>query len=186
MSEVSGLAVVTIPKFIKERFGTEGWEQLLPNLEKNVKETFEKTILVNDWFDLDQFMIRPMQEVARLFYENEQEAALDLGKFSADFGLRGVLKVFVKMGSINYFVKRAASVIPNYYRPAAMEVARNEKGFAEIRLTEFTNMHPIVEYRIQGWMQRAFEICGASESRVDITGSLLKNEDATVFAMHWK
>ena len=186
MVEVSGLAVVTVPIFVRENFGDDGVEKWLSKLEPDVREIYKSSISVNKWFDIQKVFIKPTELLCNLFYKGDFKAAWQFGRFSADYGLRGVLRVFVKMGSVNYFIRRASVVIPNYYTPMTMEVPTNEKGFAVLQIPHFPGIHRLVEYRIGGWMERALEITGKSrELSVEMTKSLADGDDCTEYQVRW-
>jgi hypothetical protein len=184
--EVSGLAVATIPLFIKDKFGDEGFEKWLSKLEPEIQQIYKSVISVNKWFDIKQVFIEPTKILCDMFYEGDFKAAWEFGRFSADYGLKGVLKVFVKLASVNYFINRASVVIPNYYTPMTMDVITNEKGHAILQIPHFPGLHKIVELRIAGWMERALEITGnTKELDVKITKSLTEGDDYTEFEVKW-
>ena len=186
MVEVSGLAVKTIPLFIKENFGDEGFEKWSNKLDSEVAELFKKPIVVNNWFNIQDIFIRPLEILCDLFYNGDKKSAWQLGRFSADYGLKGVLKAFIKLGSVNYFIKRSVAVIPNYYRPIVMTVPANETRYALLRITDFPDISELVEYRIGGWMERALEISTSSEElQVKITKSLARKDEYTEFEVRW-
>ena len=184
--EVSGLAVATIPLFIKDRFGEKGFERWLSKLEPEIQEIYKGVISVNKWFDIKKVFIKPTEMLCDIFYKGDIKAAWEFGRFSADYGLKGVLKVFVKLASVNYFINRASVVIPNYYTPMSMDVITNEKGYAVLQIPHFPGIHKIVEYRIGGWMERALEITGNTKDLdVKITKSLADGDDCTEFEVKW-
>lgn len=186
MVEVSGLAVVTIPLFIKKNFGEEGFEKWLVKLEPEIQEIYKGIIHVNQWFDIQEIFIKPSEILCDMFYGGNKQAAWQFGRFSADYGLKGVLKVFVKLASVNYFIRRASVVIPNYYRPMTMEVPTNEKGIAVLQIPYFPGIHRLVEYRIGGWMERALEITSKGQKpSVELTKSLVDGDECTEYQVRW-
>jgi len=186
MVEVSGLAVATVPLFIKEKFGQKEYEKWLNKLDPEVRVIYKSSIVVNQWFDLQKVFVKPVEILCDVFYNGDYDQAWQFGRYSADYGLKGVLKVFVTLASVNYFIKRASAVFPNYYRPINMDVPTNEKGFASIRINEFPEIHKIVEYRIGGWMERALEITSKNKNfSVEITKSLASGDDYTEFQVNW-
>jgi len=185
MAEISGLAVKTLPLFINDNFGEEGVERWKNALDDDVRELFNKPIVINEWYEIDKFIVKPTQLVCDLFYNGDDKAAWTFGRFSAEYGLKGVLKVFVKMGSVSFFVKRAASVIPHYYRPLIMEVIKNEKKFALIILKDFPDIHRLIEYRIAGWMEKALEISGCKNVDLKTPKSIVDGDEFTEFNIHW-
>jgi len=89
----------------------------LNKLEPEARVIYKSSIVVNQWFDVQKIFIKPVEILCDMFFDGDYDKAWDLGRFSADYGLKGVLKVFVTIASINYFIKRSAVVFPNYYKP---------------------------------------------------------------------
>jgi hypothetical protein len=185
MAEISGLAVKTLPIFIKDNFGEEGLQRWKNELDPDVRELFDNPIVITDWFEINKFIVIPTKLVCDLFYNGDEKAAWTFGRFSADFGLKGVLKLFVKMGSVSVFVNRAATSIPHYYRPLIMEVILQEKKRTRIILKDFPDIHRLIEYRIAGWMERALEISGCKNVDLKIPKSIIDGDDVTEFDISW-
>ena len=55
-----------------------------------------------------------------------------------------------------------------------------------VRITDFSEMDKIIEYRIGGWMERAIEICGCTNVTINITNSLAENDPFTEYKVSWK
>ena len=184
--EVSGLAVATIPLFIKDKFGDKGFEKWLTKLEPEIQKIYTSIISVNKWYNIKEVFVEPTKILCDMFYDGDFKAAWEFGRFSAEYGLKGVLKVFVKLASVKYFITRASVVIPNYYKPMTMEVITNEKGYALLQIPHFPGIHKIVELRIAGWVERALEITGnTKELYIEITKSLADGDECTEFTVKW-
>ena len=185
MAEISGLAVKTLPLFIEENFGAEGLQRWKDALDAEMRDVFSKPIAVNEWFEINKYIVKPTKLLCDLFYNGDEKAAWTFGRFSAEYGLKGVLKLFIKMGSVSFFVNRADSVITHYYRPLIMEVLKNERNHALIILKDFPDIHRLIEYRIAGWMERALEISGCKNVDLKIPKSIIDGDDVTEFDIHW-
>ena len=182
MTKVSGLALQTLPMFIRDKYGEDEYQKWLEALPQQSKTVYEKPITITDWYTLPDSYIEPMKLMCRMFYNNKERGAWEIGRFSAEYALKGVLKVFLKLGSVNFFVKRAAAVIPNYYKPCTIEVVENGHGKAVMRLEGFEGNHVLIENRIAGWMERALEISGCKMRLVTISRSTAY----TNFKVNWK
>jgi hypothetical protein len=52
-------------------------------------------------------------------------------------------------------------------------------------ITEFYPPSEVIEYRIAGWMEKALELSGCKNLKVEITRSLAKGDSLTEFDMRW-
>lgn len=183
--DVKGTALVVLPAFIKQRFGEPGHRQWLEALKPEVRRGFEAGIGINEWYPLKEYYTRPTEELCRLFFGGSLAGAWQVGRFSADYALRGVYRAFVKLSSVKFFVRRAGVMLPAYYRPCAIEVLANEDFRTLVRITQFPEPSPVAEHRIGGWMQRGYEIHGCQEVKVEITSSLAAGGAYTEFTITW-
>lgn len=183
--DVKGTALVVLPAFIRQRFGEQGYRQWLGALTPGARRDFEAGIGINEWYPIREYYIGPTEELCRVFYQGRLEGAWEVGRFSADYALRGVYRAFVKLSSVKFFVRRAGVMLPTYYRPCAIEVLANEDLRTLVRITQFPDPSRVAENRIGGWMQRGYEIHGCQEVKVEITGSLAGGDPCTEFVITW-
>ena len=178
--EAKGTAVEILPKFVVSRFGKEYLNRWMNLLSEEAREEFSKGIISYQWYPLKSVLVDPTLRLCEHLYGSYQ-GALEVGRFSAEHALRGVYKLFVKLGSPEFVIKRASSILPTYYRPCAAEVVEVSKGRATVRITDFEEMHTIIELRIKGWMEKALEISGCDNINITISKSLTKNDPYTEF-----
>jgi len=183
--EVKGTAVEILPKFVAARFGDEAVKKWIDSLSPNAKKEFSGSIFSFKWYPVKEMLVEPTLKVCELFYKNDLSGAYDIGEYSAEYALKGIYKAFVKFGSPEFLIKKASTIMSNYYHPSTMEVVEMKKGESTLRITRFEDMHQTIELRIKGWMIKALEISGAKNTKVDITKSLAKNDPYTDFVISW-
>lgn len=183
--EVKGIAVKSIPEFVKRKFPNE-FEEWLASLSNKSKKIMEGDILVSSWLPLYEAMVEPTEKICELFYGGDKKGAWEAGRFSSDIGLRGVYKIFVRVGTPHFIIGRASIIFSAYYRPSKLEVVEKKPKSALLHIVEFPEPNELVEQRIGGWMERAVEISGVEVISVRITKSLAKGDPYTEFAGEWK
>jgi len=185
--EVRGKAIASIPKFVSKNFGKKGYQQWLDAISAEAHNIYILPIKENDWYPLKETIIQPCANIAQLFYQWDlKEAAWTSGRFSADFSLSSVYKLFVKMGSASFFLNKATEYMNDYYRPAAVEVGEITSDTAIIRITRFPEIDKTIEYRIAGWIQRALEINGCKNVMIEIPNSLMDFKPCTEYKVSWE
>jgi hypothetical protein len=183
--EVKGTAVRSTPLFVRQRFNSR-FDEWADSLSDRARTVMLARVSTSDWFDLQTAMIEPTQKICDLFFEGDKAGALDVGRYSADYSLWGLYRLFIKIGSPSYLIKRATSVFSTYYRPCKMIVVEQTPLSALVRITEFEEPNELVELRIIGWMERALEISGSSKVEMKITKSLARGEDCTEIVAQWR
>ena len=182
MSKVSGLSLKTFPMFIENKFGNEGLERWQNSLSGEAKDVFNKPLIgLDDWYDLNDFFIKPTKLICDLFYQGDEKSAWEMGRFSAEFALKGVLKVFVRMGTTLFLMSRVARIVSKYYDPIDMKITKSGQHYAQLAIIDFPDYHILLEYRICGWIERALEISGCKNITIDATHP--QDQDNTVEIM---
>ncbi len=187
MSRVSGLSLRIFPQFIKDRFGEKGYERWMNALDGDLKDVFSNPLIgLDEWYDFNEFFIKPMRLIANIFYNGNEKVAWDIGRFSADYSLKGVLKVFVRMGSTLFMMKRSSAIIAKYYEPMEMKTVEGRKGYALLLISNFPDYNNLLGYRICGWIERALEISGCSGITIDIVKPFKITEPTVEIKVEWR
>ncbi|MBW1810547.1 MAG: hypothetical protein JRJ87_20305 [Deltaproteobacteria bacterium] len=183
--EVKGTAVRSTPLFVRQRFSSR-FDEWADSLSAEARKVMLARISTSAWFPLQTAMIEPTQKICDLFFEGDSAGALEIGRFSADYSLWGLYRLFIKIGSPSFLIKRATSVFSTYYRPCKMILVEQTPLSALVRITEFAEPNELVELRIIGWMERALKISGCSDVQTKITKSLTRGEDCTEIVAQWR
>ncbi|MDY6987824.1 MAG: hypothetical protein SWQ30_07175 [Thermodesulfobacteriota bacterium] len=184
--EAKGTALEVLPRFILTRFGRESLDKWMRSLPRQARLEFGEGILSFRWYPLKTLLVDPTLILCELFYGGDFEGALEVGRFSAEYALKGIYKLFVRVRSPEFLIRRAKNILPTYYRPSAMEVIEMSRGRCTLRVTDFREMDEVIELRIKGWMEKAMEISGGKLIDLSIPKSLTKNDPYTDFVVTYK
>lgn len=179
--QVKGSSLVATEKFVKQNFGSDGYQRLLQVLPKPSREIFDNPIIATQWYPIDEGFYQPMEAICRLFFKGEPRGAREMGKFSAREGLQGVYKVFARIASVEFILKKTPSIFVTYYQPGKMEVLENQERRLVLRMSGVDEPHLLLEERICGWLEGAAEICGEKNCRVAIIKSQAQGDEYTDF-----
>jgi hypothetical protein len=185
--QVSGKVLIQMPKFITKHFGKEGLDRWLEAISVEAHRVFIFSIKTSDWFPMQETLIKPLANIAQLFYNWDiKAAAWDLGRFSADASLKNVYKIFIKLGSTQLFFNKSSEFLTSSYRPCSVEIVDIKDNGGIFRITEFPEMDKAIEYRISGWVQRALEINGRKDIKIEIPKSITDFKPYSEFHVSWK
>ena len=184
--KVKGSAVATIPIFIKERFGEEGYQKWLNALPPDTQTIYSDKILPTSWYPLKQVLMEPTKKLCEIFYGGGMKGAWESGRFSAEQGLKGVYKMFIKLGSVHFLIKKASTILPTYFDPSHIDILELGEKNALLHITKFEEADPTIDNRIGGWIERALEISGCKNIRVSIRKSLAKGDPVTELHLTWE
>ncbi len=183
--EIKGTAVEPTKIFVKEKFSNR-YIEWLNSLSESSRNIMTDSILVSMWYPINDAFIEPTQKVCDLFYNGNNIGAKELGIYSADMSLRGVYKIFVRIGSPKFLLKRASMIFSTYYSQSEIELIEVADNKVTMHILKFPEPHELIDLRICGWIERAFEISGCRNVKIDITKSLSKGDSLTEFVCEWK
>ena len=184
--KVKGTAIIPLNTFVKVKFGDEKHKKWLDAIDDKGKKVFNQIILPTDWYDAEDALFAPIRKLAELYYNRDiKQCAWQTGEFSAEYGLKGIYKIFIKIGSAAFLIKKASTILPTYYKPSKMEVLDLQEYSTKIKMFDLSIKDAIIEYRVAGWMKKALEISGCQNIKIEMTKSIVTS-DSSEFLVTWQ
>ncbi len=182
--EVRGYAVKSTVKFVEQNFPNEinQWLDSLSPVARMIIDTADN----GSWYPLASAVLEPTRAVCEMFYDGHTRGAWELGRASADYVYQGMFKMFAKVGTPNYTLNRSCKIFTTYYRPVDMELIKNSTHQGIIRITDFSMAEQLLEMRMAGWMERALEIHGCEDIKIEISRSMCEGHNCTELSATWK
>ncbi|MFC1555611.1 hypothetical protein ACFL67_00865 [candidate division KSB1 bacterium] len=169
-----------------KKFGKDAFRKWFSRLNPEAQKIYSQPINKTEWFPLAEALIEPTMMLCKLFYNGNLKGAYECGVFSAEYGLKGVYKILVKMSSPQILIKKAGKIFANYYEGTDLQVFEVDKKHIIIRVMDFPEMDACIEQRVAGWMHRAVEITGSKRVNVKLNMSRAKNDPFTEYAVTWQ
>jgi hypothetical protein len=183
MAQVKGTAVIASVRYVRERFGEEALKRVLGPLPVEERHVLEGGILASAWYPMPLFL-HFMQEVERQLASQEPDVIRRMGRASAEYGIKGVYKVFFRLGSPEFIIGRAARVFGSYDDSGQLVVAESRAGRAVVELSGFEGAPQFCK-RILGWMEKTIEMAGAKNLRSDHPRCVHRGDGACRFVGDW-
>ena len=183
--QIKGTAVKSISDFVRKQYPARynEWLSSLPLASFNL---IKDGVKVSEWYPMREAAIIPTARIGELFFEDTRKGAWECGRYSAEVALTGVYKLYVKFATPGHIIERASRVFAAYYQPSELVATNFMSKSVEVIIKKMPLSHPVIEYRIGGWMERALEISGCNGIKVEIPKSLTKGASETVFSVSWK
>jgi hypothetical protein len=184
--KVKGTIISSIQSFVKNNFPNR-YQEWIDGLSAESKSIYTDSVLSTEWYPYQEGLIKPTELLAKLFYNNDiMKASWSTGRYSAEVGLTGIYKVFVLIATPQFIMKRAGKILSSFYEPSVLKLGEIRPKGVDVNIVEFLEPTLITEHRIAGWMEKALEICGVKNITIDITKSLVKGDDMTVYVLNWE
>ncbi len=184
--KIKGLTIRTTPEFVKKYY-PDRFTEWLNSLPDSSREIMSNHIVVNEWYPMKESLSIPLRTVGEVFFNNDwKKACWDLGRYDAEVTLTGIYKLYVRFGSPSHLISRAGRVMAAYYDNAQIDLKQSEKNKVILHITRFDEPDEAIEYNMAGWIEKALEISGCSDIKVEITQSLARMAPVTEFNISWK
>jgi uncharacterized protein (TIGR02265 family) len=184
--QIKGLSVKSIPDFVKKNFPGR-YQEWLQSLPEEAKQIFSGFIKVNEWYPIVAGLTVPLHTVGKVFYNNDwKKSAWEMGRFSAGEALTGIYQIYVRFGTPRHLIDRAGRVMSAFFSNSEIKLIESTKNSLLVHISRFESPDEAIEYNIAGWMQRALEISGVKNVKVDITKSLARKDFVTEFRINWE
>lgn len=159
ISEIKGSVVKDTLVAIQGRVGTDGLERILGMLNPETRAALERP-LASLWYPLDAFTELVQVDCRETAGGNEKEL-IARAEAVVDGQLRGIYRVFVRIGSPEFVLKRIASIHETYFRGVRVEAQVTPANEAYVRYWGLKKQNRIMENLIIGFHKKALEISGA-------------------------
>ena len=171
MVQIKGSAIKETIDQIKSRAGEEALQKILCLLDEETRTICQNEIFPSSWYPLDVFT-RFLEVEIRVLADGKEEMVTRGSEVVIERQLRGIYKVFVKLGSPEFVIKRIAAVHATYFQGVPIEVQLQGHGKAVVRYTGFEKQHRIMGFAIMGFFKKS-----AGDFRSHGRGPLLHRTD---------
>jgi hypothetical protein len=184
MLHIKGTAVLDTLEAIKARAGEEELEKIVGHLDEEAKEIFRKPISPSSWYSCDAFARFLEVDIRETAGGNEEEL-IERAEAVIDKQLTGIYKMFVKVGSPEFVIRRIAAVHSTYFDGVQIIPEMKGSKSATIQYVGFSRNHRIMGFAIIGFYRKALEISGAKKVDVQFTVPIEAGEKFCELTLRW-
>lgn len=174
--KIKGVSVTNYNNYVRNNYSHiyEEWLNIMPEASRNI---YSNMILASNWYDFNAAYIEPMMVLADiLFDKNYSKTVYDLAFQSALNALNGIYKIFIKIASVEFVMKRAGSIMTTYYSDAKIEIVESNKDFIKLTVDGFVNGQELVFDGLCGWISGLVSIIFKNSYSVTQTYTLMPND----------
>jgi hypothetical protein len=184
VAEIKGTALLDTLAAIKARAGEAEVAKIISHLSPSSQTVFESTIYLSNWYPLDAF-VEFLEVDIRETAGGDREVLATRSEKVIEAQLRGVYKIFVKLGSPGFVITRISAVHATYFRGVQI-IPEIEKHSATIKYLGFQKHHGIMEYAILGFFRKALEISGAKQAALKFTVPIAEGGPFCELTVTWE
>jgi hypothetical protein len=184
VAQIKGTAILDSLAAIRARSGEEELKSIVGGLGDDAKRLFERPVYPATWYPLDLFVEFLEADVNQTAGGN-REVLITRSEKVIEKQLHGIYKMFVKLGSPEFIIKRIAVVHSTYFQGVKILTEFQETKRATIKYFGFAKNQQIMEYAIIGFYRKALEISGAKDVQARFTQSIANGSDFATLTITW-
>ncbi|MEM3341635.1 MAG: hypothetical protein QW728_02980 [Thermoplasmata archaeon] len=158
--KLKGTGIKPVIEYIYKTHGKEGWDKVLANLPADVRTVISGTILATSWYDIEDFATF-LETSDKVFSNGNGYFVEKSGKYSADYAMNAIYRVFFKIGSPGYIIEKSSSLWEKYYTHGKMVVLERTANTVLLELQDFPFANWAWCGGITAYMERILELTGA-------------------------
>jgi len=187
MARIKGTGLIdTIKaiKGIKQRGGQQELDRVVSQLGPEARKLFEAPVKSWDWYSID-VCAELLEVIVREMASGNPEILAAQAEKVIDTQLRGAYRIFIKLGSPGYVIKRIAAVHETYFDGIQIIPDVDNSGQASIKYVGFKKRHAIMQYTIIGFFRKALELSGAKQVAVNFKVPMSDDAAYSEVAITW-
>jgi hypothetical protein len=158
MVEVKGSAITARVRWIRENHGEGAWRQLRGSLSEAHRDLLEGKVLPHAWVPFSLF-VELNERADEAFGEGDLALCRVMGRYSADVNLPTLYRIFYRLGSPSFILKKAARLWDVHYSSGRLVVEETADG-AHLSIEGFEDPHRAHCLSVMGWAERSVELSG--------------------------
>ncbi len=164
--KVKGIAVKSIEEYIKDNFpdGYDEWIEAMPEASKMIHRDL---IYASKLYSVVDAVLKPTETAAILFNKGDTDKmAYDMGKYSGMKALKSIYKIFVKITSLDFVLKRITSMYSTYYDSGAVKLTHRDDKTAKFLILGLNEEEKLNLVRVAGWADALFSVISKAPTKV--------------------
>jgi len=171
--------------YVRARAGEPAWRKVLARLPAPDQKTLTGTLLAVSWYPLELALRLDEAIVAEFAPGQGRQMFIDMGRASAETNLAGAERVFVRAGDPQHLLKYSPQIYGFYYQVGRRTYERTAPNAGVVRTFDAESVTAADCLTVMGWHQRALELCGAIEVKVDHPVCRAESGDHCAYHFSW-
>jgi hypothetical protein len=185
VAQVKGSTVTARIRFVRERWGEDGWRALKTALDPATRAAVETRVLPHDWFPYEAF-IELNVGIDRLYGTGDLALCYEMGRYGAEVNLPTLYRIFFRFGSPMYLFEKAARLWQVNYDSGRLVPVAEGPSEIRLRIEDFESPHRAHCLSVLGWASRAIELTGAKVQLADEGLCRTRGDEACEMSLKWR
>ena len=171
-----------------EHHGQEGLDAIISELGAYGRMLMRSEIDKHAWYNYPLF-IELGEVLDRRYGTGDMTLNIELGRWGAKLNTPNIFRMFIKLGSPEWVMTRAANLWSEHFTEGTVAVSydKGEGGsVAELEITDWPVPHLALSYAVLGFAIAAIEMSGAADVRGELLACRSLGGDSTKIRVHYR
>lgn len=159
---VKGSAITSREHWLREHHGSEGEAEVRAALEPKHRARLEAGVLRSSWVPYALFIDLNVT-MDRIYGRGDCALCKDIAYYGAKMNLPTLYRIFFRVGSLPFVLKRAARMWDAHYSTGRLSVM-SHRGWARLLIEDFAVPHPALWYSVAGWGEASAHLTGVTDA----------------------
>ena len=169
--------------FIDSRWGQAGVDRVLAATDEDTRKLLTGLFLPSSRYPV-KHLVHLCETIDRVYGRGDLELCWDIGRFAGEFEIKLLHRVFLKVLSLQYWLKMAGVTWKMYYSTGLL-VPRIGEFEGDVKLSEFNPISKAFCYRFGGWVWHIVELSNHKNIKLQHTACMLDGAPACVWSGTW-
>ncbi len=167
MVKITNRFMINSEQFVKTHYGASGWRNLLPTLEKQTQNYYDKKIDPKEYVDFTM-VSDVLKAVERQFAEKSPSVLFDLGLHNSEKDLSATQKLVMRFISVEWVLKLAAILWKQrVVNGGTISIERRGEGNVLAKVKDFETPTSQWWKYLAGWFCCAIRFSGGKNVKVE-------------------
>jgi hypothetical protein len=181
--KTKGLGFVNIREFALERFGLEGWVDLLAELSAEDRAEIEAIVSMG-WYSLPLYA-RTLHALDKVRGTGDLQLVGQLGKYQAERDLKTVHRAFLRMANPSFLLEQSGEYWGRFHDTGKWTIERLSPTRVRAYLDGWALADAALCRELSGYLMKAFELVGARNPRLDHPQCRARGAPRCLFLGSW-
>lgn len=170
MLQVRGAALYARRVWVLEHHGQSGLDSIISELGAYGRMLMRSDIDKHAWYNYPLF-IELGEALDRRFGAGDLKLNIELGNWGAKVNTPNIFRMFIKLGSPEWIMNKAAKLWREHFTEGTMTVSYrkdDDANVADAEITDWPVPHLALSYAVLGFSMAAIEMSGAKDVRGEL------------------
>lgn len=185
MSNIKAHLFMEVIQYIKDNYGEEGFKKVFDRLNFEDRTILSKKIIPLSWLPTSTF--NNLLETADLVLgKGDRYLCYELGRYEAEKGIKRFYKLFIKMGSPAFVIKRAPQLWKSLHDEGELKVELTSEKSGRLRLLNYKDTNKAQCRSFVGYCEKVLEMSGAKNVEMFEAKCVSKGNEYCEFIGNWE